>query len=91
MKRNVAPDNIRSLLFSLDGIPPFAAALPLALQHVVAMIVGCVTPAIIVASAAGLSLADRVLLIQASLVAAAFGTIVQPMCRLCRPWPRNMA
>lgn len=77
MKRNVAPDNIRSLLFSLDGIPPFAAALPLALQHVVAMIVGCVTPAIIVASAAGLSLADRVLLIQASLVAAAFGTIVQ--------------
>ena len=36
-------------LFSMDGIPHFFEALPLALQHVVAMIVGCVTPAIIVA------------------------------------------
>ena len=38
----------------MDGIPHFFEALPLALQHVVAMIVGCVTPAIIVAGAAGL-------------------------------------
>ena len=48
--------NTRSAsLFVMDGIPHFFEALPLALQHVVAMIVGCVTPAIIVAGAAGLS------------------------------------
>ena len=36
-------------IFELNGIPQLSKALPLALQHVVAMIVGCVTPAIIVA------------------------------------------
>ena len=61
----------------MDGIPHFFEALPLALQHVVAMIVGCVTPAIIVAGAAGLPQPDRVLLIQASLIAAAIGTCLQ--------------
>ena len=34
-------------IFELNGIPQLSKALPLALQHVVAMIVGCVTPAII--------------------------------------------
>ena len=35
-------------LFELDGVPKLSQAFPLALQHVVAMIVGCVTPAIII-------------------------------------------
>ena len=39
----------RGSIFETDGIPRIQEALPLALQHVVAMIVGCVTPAIIVA------------------------------------------
>ena len=43
----------RGSIFELNGIPKFQEAIPLALQHVVAMIVGCVTPAIIVAGAAG--------------------------------------
>ena len=30
-------------IFELNGIPQLSKALPLALQHVVAMIVGCVT------------------------------------------------
>ncbi len=38
-------------IFELNGRPRLGEAIPLALQHVVAMIVGCVTPAIIVASA----------------------------------------
>ena len=42
----------RGSIFETDGIPRIQEALPLALQHVVAMIVGCVTPAIIVAGAA---------------------------------------
>ena len=48
----------RGSIFETDGIPRIQEALPLALQHVVAMIVGCVTPAIIVAGAAGLEKGD---------------------------------
>ena len=54
-------------------------ALPLAMQHVVAMIVGCVTPAIIVSGAVpgGLSREDQVILIQSALVIAALSTLLQ--------------
>lgn len=64
-------------LFQLDGRPSVSQALPLALQHVVAMIVGCVTPAIIVAGVAGLSDEDSVILIQAALVMSAITTLIQ--------------
>ena len=64
-------------IFQMDGIPKFSQALPLALQHVVAMIVGCVTPAIIVSNVANLSGADRVILIQAALVVSALSTLLQ--------------
>lgn len=64
-------------LFELSGIPRPGEAFPLALQHVVAMIVGCVTPAIIVAGVAGLSGPDRVILIQAALVVSAISTLLQ--------------
>lgn len=47
------------------------------MQHVAAMIVGCVTPAIIVAGASGLSDSDSVILIQAALVISAITTILQ--------------
>ena len=46
-------------VFDLNGVPRFGQALPLALQHVVAMIVGCVTPAIIVSGVAGLNEHDQ--------------------------------
>ncbi len=64
-------------IFQLDGIPKFSQALPLALQHVVAMIVGCVTPAIIVSNVSNLEMADRVILIQAALVVSALSTLLQ--------------
>ena len=67
----------RASLFQMDGIPKMSQALPMALQHVVAMIVGCVTPAIIISGAAGLAAADRVILIQASLVVSALATLLQ--------------
>ena len=70
----------RGSIFELSGVPKFQDAIPLALQHVVAMIVGCVTPAIIVAGAVGgggLSDKDRVILIQASLVISALSTLIQ--------------
>jgi len=67
----------RSTIFDLHGVPAFNQAFPLALQHVVAMIVGCVTPAIIVSGVAGLSEADSVVLIQAALVTSALSTLLQ--------------
>ncbi len=64
-------------IFELDGVPGFSQALPLALQHVVAMIVGCVTPAIIVSGVAGLNEGDKVILIQAALFVSAISTLLQ--------------
>ena len=68
----------RDLLFNADGkLPPLRYSLPMAVQHLVAMIVGCVTPAIIISSAAGLDNASGILLIQSSLVCAAVSTLLQ--------------
>lgn len=69
----------RGSIFETDGIPRMSEALPLAMQHVVAMIVGCVTPAIIVSGAvpSGLSREDQVILIQSALVIAALSTLLQ--------------
>ncbi len=67
----------REALFQFHGKAPLGASVSLALQHLVAMIVGCVTPPIIIAGAVGLPQADRVLLIQASLVMSAVATLLQ--------------
>ena len=64
-------------VFSLDGIPPAGQLIPLGLQHVVAAIVGIITPAIMVANTCSLSDADRTLLIQVSLIVTALATLLQ--------------
>jgi len=68
-------------IFELDGVPPLKEALPLALQHVVAMIIGCVTPAIVVAGVAmengGMTADGKIMLIQSALVIAAIATAIQ--------------
>lgn len=64
-------------LFDFYGKPSFGQVMPLAIQHVLAMIVGCVTPSIIVAGVAGLSQKDSVILIQAALVMSALTTLLQ--------------
>ena len=64
-------------LFDFYGKPSIGQSLPLAIQHVLAMIVGCVTPSIIVAGVAGLSQEDSVILIQAALVMSALTTLIQ--------------
>ena len=71
-------NNSKASLFELDGVPKLSQAFPLALQHVVAMIVGCITPALIVSSAAGLQSGskEQILLVQSSLVFSAISTII---------------
>ena len=66
-------------LFKWDGKPTFGQVFPLAAQHVLAAVVGCVTPAILVANAANNAggNVDMGLLIQVSLVFAALSTLLQ--------------
>lgn len=66
-------------LFKWEGNPPVGEWLPMALQHVLAAVVGIVTPAILVANAANHAggNVDTGLLIQASLVFAALSTLLQ--------------
>lgn len=64
-------------VFSLDGVPAPGQLIPLGLQHVVAAIVGIITPAIMVANTCALSDGDRTLLIQVSLIVTALATLLQ--------------
>ena len=75
--RETKKDN--SELFKWDGKPSAGQVFPLAAQHVLAAVVGCVTPAILVANAANNAggNVDMGLLIQMSLVFAALSTLLQ--------------
>ena len=64
-------------VFELNGVPKLTQAFPLALQHVVAMIVGCVTPAIVIAEMAGLNEGDKVVFVQSAFFIAAVSTLIQ--------------
>lgn len=64
-------------VFRYEGIPAAGQLIPLGLQHVVAAIVGIVTPSILVANTCGIEGADRTLLIQVSLLVTAVATLLQ--------------
>ncbi len=66
-----------SALYTQTGMPPLGKAIPLALQHVVAMVVGCITMPMIVASTAGVSPADQIIMVQGSLLVAALAILLQ--------------
>ncbi|MEY8353314.1 nucleobase:cation symporter-2 family protein [Lachnospiraceae bacterium 54-53] len=66
-----------SQLFELDGKPSFGQALPQALQHVLAMLVGNITPPILVAQLLGLPDSDKILLMQAAMLIGGITTLVQ--------------
>ena len=64
-------------VFEMSGVPAAKEVVPLGLQHVVAAIVGVVTPAIILSGVLWISAADKTLLIQVSLLITAIATLVQ--------------
>lgn len=70
-------DHTYAKVTELEGRPRFAEALPLAFQHVVAMIVGCVTPAIILSGVIGADAHTQIMLIQASLIISGITTLLQ--------------
>ena len=64
-------------IFSYTGIPPAGQLIPLGLQHVVAAVVGVITPAILISGTCNLSTEDQTLLIQVSLIMTALATLLQ--------------
>lgn len=66
-----------SVIYQLDGRPRLKEAIPLGLQHVLAMFVGNVTPLIIISGALGLSLEDKTMLVQCAMLVSGLVTLVQ--------------
>ncbi len=64
-------------IYAPHGTPPARQLVPLGLQHVVAAVAGMMTPAILVASACGLTPEESTLLIQVSLILSALATLLQ--------------
>ncbi len=65
------------VVYGLDDRPPLREALPLGLQHLVAMILSNVAVPLIIARGIGVSPADTAVLVQMVLVMAGLATIVQ--------------
>ncbi len=62
---------------SPDYMPPLTRAIPLGLQHIMAMFVGNITPPIIIAGVIGATPEERIFLIQVALFVAGICTLVQ--------------
>lgn len=73
------PSNRSASIFAYEGVPPVSQLIPLGLQHVVAAVVGVITPAIIISGSevCSLSAAEKTTLIQASLIVTALATLLQ--------------
>lgn len=67
----------KKALFQYDAKLPIAEAIPMGLQHVVAAVVGIVTPGIMIAKVCGLNAADTTIMIQTSLIFSAIATVIQ--------------
>lgn len=63
-------------LFKFEGNAELKDVIPLSFQHVVAMIAGCISPAIILSGAAGLPAESSTILIQMSLLGAGITTLM---------------
>ncbi|WP_406243487.1 uracil-xanthine permease family protein [Tissierella carlieri] len=70
-------DRSNTSKFDIDGIPPLREAVPLGLQHLLAMIVGNMVPAILIAGIVGLSGSMATMLIQGSMLVAGIATLIQ--------------
>lgn len=69
--------SVNTSVFSLEGNPSIKTTIPLSLQHLLAMIVGNVLPALVLSGELGLSTEQQILLVQASMFIAAIGTLLQ--------------
>lgn len=67
----------KDLIYKLDGRPPLSVAIPLGMQHVLAMFTGNIAPIIIIANLLKLPPDQKVFLIQCGMIVAGIVTLVQ--------------
>ncbi|MBB3190480.1 uracil-xanthine permease family protein [Halomonas cerina] len=68
-------DSKNTSIFDFHGRPPIPKALPLSLQHVLAMVAGVITPPIIIAGVVGATPTEKLLLIQIAVLASGICTL----------------
>ena len=73
--KNTAP--APDLIYGLNDIPPFRQSVFVALQHVLAVFVGIVTPPLLISKALKLSGADEAFLVSMALLISGIGTFLQ--------------
>jgi len=67
-----------STLYEFKGsVPKPSLLVPLSLQHVLAAVVGVITPSIIIAGVCGLTESEKTMMIQAALLLTAIATLLQ--------------
>lgn len=69
--------NASTSLFELNGKPSWGAAIPQSIQHVLAMLVGNITPPILIAQLLGLPDSDKIILMQAAMLIGGITTLIQ--------------
>ncbi len=67
----------RELIYQLNGRPSLCVAVPLGLQHVLAMFTSNLAPILIIASVCGLSGADTVVMVQCAMFVSGLTTFIQ--------------
>ena len=67
----------QQLVYQLDGRPGLVTAVPLGLQHVLAMFTSNLAPILIVAAVCGLSGADTVIMVQCAMFVSGLTTFIQ--------------
>ena len=67
----------QNMVYQLDGRPSLATAVPLGLQHVLAMFTSNLAPILIIASVCGLSGADTVTMVQCAMFVSGLTTFIQ--------------
>lgn len=65
------------VLYGIEDKPPLGEAIPLGIQHVLAMFLGNVAPPLILAGAVGSVTGQTTFLVQMALIVAGVGTIIQ--------------
>lgn len=73
----MAKNKTYTSVYELDGRVPLGRAVPLGIQHVLAMFVGNVTPLIIICGMCGMDSATRTMLIQNAMFVAGIVTLIQ--------------
>jgi xanthine permease len=66
-------------LYDVDELPPLGKAIPLGIQHVLAMFVGNIAPPLIIAGVIGAATGETAFLVQVALLMAGVSTLLQSL------------